>query len=347
MNDRQTGRAIALATWLAELEALAGTGAWVDVRASLEHDLPAVQNSAELIMLYGESLLRVGLPREAFEWLAPRLDTMAAAANHRAWLRSVNLTGAAAFELGRITEAERYFEQAHEGAVKADDHLTCARALNNLALVASTRGEWSTAIRYYQLAIPSYERVASVRGIAECYHNIAATLIESGDLDGADDWDRQAMDLARETSNDRLWAFALGGRAEVRLRKRDSALALALAARAATAFRDLNDRASEAHALRLVGEAQHDQLLTSTAINTLTVAMSLAKESAVVRVLGECLLARARCFLNLGEHTSATLDLTEAREHFKALGASEKMQTVSRLLASIGETTDRPADARG
>lgn len=335
MNDRPAGRAIALATWLAKLDSLAAAGAWTDVRSSLEGDLSSVADSAELIMLYGESLLRLGHPREAFEWLAPRLDAMASAANRRAWLRSVNLIGAAAFELGRIAEAERFFQQAHESAVDADDHLTGARALNNLALVASTRGDWSTAMRYYQLAIPSYERVASVRGIAECYHNIAATLIESGDLDEADDWDRKAMELARETSNDRLWAFALGGRAEVRLRKRDAALALALATRAASAFRELNDRASEAHALRLVGEAQHEQGQTRDAIETLTTAMALAKESAVLRVFGECLLARARCLLSLSDDAAAALDLADAQRHFLALGASEKVRTALRLLAGI------------
>lgn len=332
-----TNESIAMATRLAEVEALAARGAWTAVSESLALDLAATAANAELFAFYGESLLRLGRPRDAFEWLQPRLEAMARTANHRAWLRTVNLTGAAAFELGRIPEAEQYFATALEHATTLGDHLTSARALNNLALVASTRGDWGTAMNYYTLAMPSYERTASVRGLAECSHNIAATLLESGDLEQAEEWERRAMELARETGNERLRAFTLGGRAEMLLRKRDFTLAIVIGQQGAAAFRALADQSSEAHALRLVGQAQHGLGDLASAEQTLSRAIELATSSAVLRVLGECRLARAQCCLAMDDRAAAKADLLEARAHFLSLGSAEKVKTVDRLLQLVDE----------
>ena len=334
-----SGESIAIAERLAAVEALVASGDWAEVQRSLASDIANIATNAELCATYGEALLRLGRPRDAFEWLQPRLDSIARTANWRAWLRTVNLTGAAAFELGRIPEAERYFSTALESATAMGDHLTGARALNNLALVASTRGDWGTAMNYYTLALPSYERTASVRGLAECSHNIAATALESGDLDLAEEWERRAMELARETGNERLRAFTLGGRAEILLRRRDFSLAIVIGRQGAALFRELGDQSSEAHALRLVGQAELGLGDPATAERTLSRAVALAAESSVLRVLGECLLARAHCFIAMSDPVSARDDLQQARAHFSALGSTEKVRGVDRLQQQLGIVT--------
>lgn len=333
------GESIALAQRLADAEALAASGQWVELQQALAMDIAAVAANAELSVLYGESLLRLGRPRDAFEWMEPRVHSIARTANWRAWLRAVNLAGAAAFELGRIPEAEQLFSTALESANAFGDHLTGARALNNLALVASTRGDWTAAMKYYMLALPSYERTASLRGIAECSHNIAATALESGDLDSAEEWERRAFELALETRNERLRAFTLGGRAEMLLRKRDFHLAIVIGRQGAALFRELADQSSEAHALRLVGQAQLGLGDLSAAEQTLSQAVELATASSVRRVLGECRLARAHCFIALADVKSAREDLVQAREHFVSLGSAEKVRGVDKLLEQLGIET--------
>jgi tetratricopeptide (TPR) repeat protein len=330
-----------MATWLADVEALMARAAWAEARASLERDLAAVADSAELCALYGECLLRLGLPTDALQWLEPRLQTLAGAANRRAFVRVVNLSGAAAFELGRIDDAAVYFELARDRALSAGDHLTVARALNNLALVASTRGQWSTAMQYYMQAIPSYERLGSERGVVESYHNVAATLTEAGDLEEAEEWYRRAMALARDLGVDRLRAFVLAGRAEVRLRQRDFDMARVIGLQAARAFELLEDRSSQAHALGVVGQAQHGAAGEHAegirlALDTLSTAVALGRESAVMRVLADCLVARARCLQALGERDTALADLDEAQRGFATLGASDRVRLVDALRAEWG-----------
>jgi tetratricopeptide (TPR) repeat protein len=335
-----------MATWLADVEALTARAAWPEARASLERDLDAVGATAELCALYGECLLRLGQPADALAWLEPRLHGFGGSANRRAFVRIVNLSGAAAFELGRIDEAAFFFELARERAVAMGDHLTGARALNNLALVASTRGQWSTALQYYQQAIPSYERVGSVRGVAESYHNIAATLIESGDLSEAEEWHRRAMELARDNGNDRLRAFILAGRAEVRLRQRDVEMARVLGTQAARVFDTLEDRSSQAHALGVVGQAElsapgDEGAAARRALETLTTAVALARQSGVVRVLADCLVAHARAARVTGDRTTAKTDLTEALSGFQSLGAGDRVTLVNGLLAELAADESR------
>lgn len=338
MIDMPTGESLAIATRIAAMEAHAARNAWADVHASLDTQLSVVGQNVELSAYYAEALMRLGRPREAFDWLERRLDGFAGSANTRASLRAVNLAGAAAFELGRIAEAQALFHTALERATQFGDHLTVGRALNNLALVASSHGDWSAAMNYYTLAMPAYERTASVRGLAECSHNIAATLLEAGDLERAEEWERRAMDLALETGNERLRGFTLGGRAEVMLRKGDFALSIAFGRQAIAAFRAVRDVSSEAHALRLIGQAQHAQGELDSALESLSIGITLASESAVVRVLAECELARARLYAQLDRPDLARADLVEALRHFTALGSEAKEREAARLLATLPES---------
>jgi MalT-like TPR region len=334
MTEKRSGQSLAIAARLADVEARAARGEWAAIRDSLADDA-AVADNAELFAFRGEALLRLGEPREALAWLQPRLSHFSRQANHRAWRRTVNLAGAAAFELGLIDDAEEFFVTALDHATRVGDHLTGARALNNLALVASTRGEWPVAMNYYTMAMPAYERTGSVRGVAECSHNIAATLLEAGALDEAEEWERRAMELAQETGNERLRGFALGGRAEMSLRRQDWSLAIVLGEQAAATFRPLGDLSSEAHALRLVGQAKLGSGNLDEAWATLTRAIELAAQSKVLRVLAESRLARARCSLARRDTDRARPDLVAALEGFGILGAREKATAVEHLLVQV------------
>jgi tetratricopeptide (TPR) repeat protein len=335
-------RAIALASWLAEVELATGGGEWATARAALERDLDAAAANAGLAALYGEVLLRLGHPREASEWLEARLVALAGSANRRALIRMVNLAGAAAFETGRIDAAARCFAAARERAAALADHLTEARALNNLALVASTRGDWGTAMEHYRQAIPAYERLGALRGVAECAHNIATTLLESGDLEAAEEWQRRGIELAAAIEAPALRAHLMSGRAELRLRRADPGMALALAQRAAQDFHALADRASEAHAHGIAGQAAHAlrrergeaRPLAPEVREALDRAVTLASESGVARIVGECRLARARVLLDVSAFDEAVHDLREARAAFTTLGAPAKQRLVDGLLVT-------------
>jgi len=326
---------LSISARLSAVESMASRGAWGEIRASLAPEVDSeAMTRPELVALYGESLLRTGEPRAAHRWFAPRLATLARAANRSATRRAVNLAGAAAFEIGEVPEAEQHFAEALQLAERDGDNLLIARATNNLALVASLRGERDTALAYYALAIPVYQRVGNARGLAETYHNMAITLREGGQLERAEDCEREALEHARDTSNARLEAFIGVGRAELMLSRGDPAYAAFAAQRSADDFRRLGDPAFEADSLRLVGIALERLGERSRAGETLMRAVAIAEHGGNARVAAECEVALARHVAPIDPERARAL-LIAAHGAFEKLGARVKVDQVGRLLAQL------------
>jgi len=326
---------LSISARLSAIEAMAARGAWAEVRASLSPEVePETGERPELVALYGEALLRTGEPRAAYEWFSPRLAAVVRGANRSAGRRSVNLAGAAAFEIGQVDEAAEHFAHALQLAERDGDPLLMARATNNLALVASLRGDRDAALAYYVLAIPVYQRVGNTRGLAETYHNMAITLREGGQLERAEECEREALEHARLTSDARLAAFIGMGRAELMLRRADPTFATFAAGRAADDFQRLGDSAFEADALRVVGIAHERLGQWSPARATLERAVRLADAAGHTPIAAQCRVALARHLTGRDDPLARQL-LDDARAAFTRLGAREKVAQVDALIARL------------
>jgi tetratricopeptide (TPR) repeat protein len=314
---------------------LAEAGAWADVCALLASQDGRTRERAELVTLFAEALLRTGRPREARAWVKETLGLITPRADRASMRRALNLLGAAHFELGELGEAQDAFERAVELAREDGDDLLVARATNNLGAIANIRGQHDTALALYQLTVPAYQRLGSPLGLAECYHNMAITFRDVGQLDRADEYERRAIDFAREAESARLVALARLGRAEVYLRKGDARLAEAGARRAARDFRDVPDPISEADALRLAGVACHALGKLADARAALDAALSLAREHGGALNEAETLRARAELAAATGDRGAARDDASAALEIFTRLNAEEERLTLARWLDSL------------
>lgn len=304
---------------LATARAHAAAGAWPEVRAALSGEQETARVRPDLAALMGEALLRTGRTREARSWLSGVLSLLEGGRNAPALRRAVNLAGAAAFELGDLEDAEGMFERALELARRDNDDLTAARATNNLGAIADIRGRRDSALALYQLAIPAYQRLGHSLGLAESYHNMAITLRGSSQLDGADEYERRAIEFAREASSPRLAAMAQVGRAEVCLSRGDARMAAAQARRAATDFANVPDPVREADALRLTGVASlavGDHAEARTAIER---AVSLARAHGSALIEAESLRARAQLRRATGDPVGASTDADAASAIFARL----------------------------
>lgn len=319
---------------LSRVASMATRGAWGEVRAELGARAEAeVSAQPELAALYGESLLRTGDPRAAHAWFVPRLAALARSANRSAARRAVNLAGAAAFEIGELDTAHAHFAEALRRAEQEGDLLLVARATNNLALIASVRGERDSALAHYALAIPAYQRVGNSRGLAETFHNMAITLREGGQLDRAEEAEREALDHARDSQNARLQAFIGLGRAELMLRRGDAEYAAYAAGRASEEFARLGDPAFEADGLRLAGIAWERLGARAAAHQALQQAVTTGVAGGNARVEAECRVALAR-HLHPEQQARSLALLEEARQAFARLGAREKVAQVDALAAA-------------
>lgn len=315
--------------------ALAARGAWRAVRSLLVGE-PASEREPDLLLLAAEADLRLGMPREAAERLGTGWAALGRAGDGAALRRANNLLGAAAFELGNLEESHAAFSRALELASADGDHLLVARATNNLGAIANLRGQREAALAHFQLAIPAYQQLGHAVGLAESCHNLAIAYRDARALDTADEYERRAIEFAREGGSAHLGVMALAGRAELSLLRGDAAMAKVRALAAAAECRVLNDPIGEADALRLAGESRLALGDTDGAHATLDEAVAIATQHGAALVRGEALRARARLHLARGARHAALADAQSALEVFEQLGATDEVASISPLLQAIG-----------
>lgn len=290
------------------------------------------QRSPGLITLYTESLLRTGDPRSARRWLDDHTDALVRSGDRTEVRRAANLAGAASIELGDVDDASHAFERARDLARIDGDDLLLARATNNLAVIATIRGRHADALGLYASAIPAYQRLGRVDGLAESHHNMAIVLRKLHRLDEADDQERRAAEFARRAGNALLVALTLVGRAEISLLRGDAPMAEAAALRAAVDLGAVPDHAREADAIRLAGAARFAQGKLAPARAALDRAVALAERHGSALIEGESRWVRTQVACALDDMAAAREDAERAASLFAQLEASTELAAVSAWL---------------
>jgi len=275
----------------------------------------------EQVALVGEALLRTARAREAEAWLRRTLPDVDRSGDWVSRRRAMNLWGAAQFELGQLDGAELAFRRAVELGEQEDDPLLVARAINNLGQIANVRGRRLDALVMYKLAVPAYQRLGNVRGLAESYHNMAISYRDLGELDLADECEQRAIEFARAVPAARLAALARIGRAELALRRGDHAVARVAALRGATECLGLGDPAGTADGLRVLGLACIAAGAFADAAAALERASGFAARHANPLLEAETFRARAQLAAARGAVAEAKQHAQAALELFERAGA--------------------------
>lgn len=317
----------------AETRRMVATEAWAELNALLIANESVARSHPELVRLLGEGLIRVGRAREARDWLAGALPDLQRTDDRLSLRMATVLSGAAHLELGELDPARRAFEATLELARYDRDEALIARAMNNLGIVANIEGRWDDAIALYTLAVTLHQRNGDRRGLAECYHNMAITYRDRGELGEADEWERRSAEYAREAEQERLLALSRLGRAEIALRRRDFALAATTARRLALEFERIGDRIRAADAIRLEGVASTGLRHFGRARALLDRALQLSREIGALLNVAETLRARAELEEAMGRVDEAVADARSAIEVYRTLGATRESETLARWLA--------------
>jgi tetratricopeptide (TPR) repeat protein len=250
--------------------------------------------------------------------------------------RALNLSGAVAFDMGRIDEAARYFTQALAEAEQEDDPATVGRCSNNLGIIASLRGDHGRAVGSYTMALAAFRQAGLHAGAAETLHNLAIAYRDQGNLEGALQTADQAVHEASEAGDLRLVALTQGGRAEIRLLAGDAAVAQREAEHAVATHREVGDIVGEAEDLRVLGCALAALGNEGEADRTLRLVIDRAE------AFGRPLLAAraerdlARLFLTrVGREEEASDLARRARARFIRLGADAEVRSLDQLTATL------------
>lgn len=319
----------------------AAAGDWESVRRLLRENEAAARAHPELATLRAESELRTGRAREAYQWLRAVLSEVSRSGDRAALRRATNQLGVAEFELGALDEAERVFGAALDLARADGDDLLVARATNNMGAIADVRGRRDEALLLYQLAIPAYQRLGHVAGLAESCHNMAISYRHLGQLGRSDEYEQRAIGYASDCSNAPLLALARLGRAEVSLQSGDARLAEVGAQLAAHEFAAIPDPIREADALRLLGAARVTLRKIADAAEALARALAIARDHGSALVEAETLRTRAELSVVSGDTDGAIRDATNAAMIFDRLGAVTLRDDALRRVSELrGDAAD-------
>jgi tetratricopeptide (TPR) repeat protein len=309
---------------LQRLRSHANAGEWSDALVILRGEGEAARAHPEMATMRAEAELRTGHPREARQWLASALPSIERSGDRAALRKAVNQLGVAEVELGALDDAEHVFGRALELARSDGDDLLVAHATNNMGAIANIRGRREEALALYQLAIPAYQRLGNVAGLAQSLHNMALSFRHLGQFARASEYEQRAMEYAVECASGPLVALAWRGRAELSLQLGDARLAEVGAQRAAAQFAKVPDPIREADALRVVGAARLTLQRVDDARTVLERGLSLAREHGSRLVEGETLRVLAECFVAQGAAETARRELATAIGIFETLGAEEQ-----------------------
>jgi tetratricopeptide (TPR) repeat protein len=297
------------------------SGRFREAWTALEDLAPGVRRSPEWQLLAAVTHFRLGeFARCRAEGLQAR-DGFRALGDADGELRAENTAAAGAFALGDLDEAERGFQRGLNLAQRLNDDFMTARFANNLGNIAYYRGEHAHALSYYRLAAANFERLGSLRGIAESWNNMSIVSRELRDHAGAAEASERAVDAAERAADLRLVGEVLAGHAETHAMLGDYPLAQAQLERALRLAREFGDRLSEAEALRVLSGTRRAQGAIEEAERLARDALRIAQAvehpwatAEVQRDLGELYAAGGRT-------AEAATALEAAARAFERLGA--------------------------
>ncbi len=306
-----------------EVAALAEAGAWADLAARLEREGPdALLDDSDLSYRFGEALYHTGRMSELAAFAVRFEEAARESADPRGIMRSLNLRGIAAFELGQMAGAQTAFDALMDMAEAERDEEMLARAANNLGAIANLRGDRHRALAYYHLSIPLYQRLERPRGLAQTFHNMGLACLDLGELTEAVTFYERAIETARSISYPPVIAMSTIGRAEAELRLGDAPLAHRLAGRGIDVARTVPDPITETDGRRVLGLASAADGDLAGGLDEVRSALESARETGNRLQEAEAERDLGRLLQRAGQDDEAQERLLAAARILEELGAS-------------------------
>ena len=282
-----------------------------------------------------------------------REKELAARALDEARNRGARLLGAraqyaaswAALNLGEMSDAAKFAEDARATYVASGDRNGEANMLRMLGTVHLMRGDLSAALNSYQQSLVLARRVGNRYSEAAALNQIATTLQRQGHHDEALDRYQQSLAIIHEIGNRRSESTAVNNIANILWSRGDLAGARKMYDRAVTIAQELGDRSIEAGSTVNIAHILMQQGDLKGAQEKLEQAIPIAKQMGEQSILGEA-------SNTLGDIELAQANFAGAKQHYEEslslrnvlgekLGTAETQMSMADWLLAQG----KPADA--
>jgi tetratricopeptide (TPR) repeat protein len=236
------------------------------------------------------------------------------------------------FERGRLEAALDGYLAALVFATQTDTMDLEARASNNVALVHSTMGQKTEAIRMFSRSLQLFRKLKREDAVARTEHNIGMTYLDLRNWREARNHFSRSIEISSRIGLDEMLAVSRLELAETNLRLGRVEEAGPDIARAMTLCHQRNDPLGMATAYRLQGMMAALEGDLGSAEEHLESSITILRDLGQTPHLGLALLERGRVHLEAGDTGAARPALEEARHIFESLEtpheALEEIQTL-------------------
>lgn len=232
---------------------------------------------------------------------------------------------------GDFDQARAGLQEALEVVERIGDRQTVANLHNEIGSLEEQKGEYRPALDRYRQALGVLRDLGNQRALAESYNNVGFTYYLLGDLDNADVYAGQAMQLYLKTENREGAMIAGQTIGLLELARGDWSGAEKALIEVLRLSRELDDPLAEAVALGNLGRVAQLQGRFNAAQGSYRDALVVLEPLENARGLVEFTLLDASLSLDLGMQEAANRTLQRVEESLKASGNREQRAEWLRL----------------
>ncbi len=206
---------------------------------------------------------------------------------------------------GQFSTALSYYENSLTKAREVHDRVEEATTLNNIAEVYRNTSEFERALEMFQQALSVHREVGNRNGESITLNNIGLVYDHSGNYEDALQLYNQALAISREIHNRSVEANIINNIAVVYFRSRKYSQALHFFQQALTIYRQIADRAAEGVTLNNIANIHNSNYQYKQALSIYLEALAIHREVNNRATESITLNNIAHVYTSLGEHDRA------------------------------------------
>jgi tetratricopeptide (TPR) repeat protein len=168
---------------------------------------------------------------------------------------------------GNYDSALDYYQRALKTFEELGDLVGVADSLHNIGIVQQERGNYDSALDYYQRSLKIEEELDNVAGIATSLHTIGSVQQDRGNYDSALDYYQRSLKIREELGNVAGMATSLHAIGSVQQDRGNYDVALDYYQRSLKIREELGDMAGIADSLHNIGMVQQTTRMYDTALD--------------------------------------------------------------------------------
>jgi tetratricopeptide (TPR) repeat protein len=263
------------------------------------------QPMAEALRRLAVLLHRRGQGKQAEEAGLRSLEAATTARDTLLQAEALNTLGGLDLMQEQLDRAHGYLERALALSVPWPE--LHGRVQQNLGILASLRGDRSTAMVHYEHSLKAFEAAGNEQGCAVAHHNLGMICADEHRWEEADQYFERGLRTAQSVGDDHLRGLCLSNRVEVLIALRRFDAAQAAAETALAIFEQLRAPAAIADVQRMLGVVFRETNRLSLAQSRLEAAVELAREAGSSVSQSEALCEAGRLHGRLG-HLDDAID---------------------------------------